>query len=533
VQLEKLTTDAQANPLDMSATSARHYPTASWAWSKHKPVPRSQGRSPVRADCLRDVAVHEVLQIRELLGLGEAIRVLVLEPHSPLVGHRLRASGLAGECWALVRRPSSAQELQNEPAYDQVIVSDWPSVVSSQEQVSSQIEFGRFDVIVCLELSRIFSHEGVVDALEWATSTLLSPFGYLVSGEPLPFFSLPELESRLLKSSLLLAADERVIETDWSWSVTRWQRRPGASAQISGRLSLATMKDVEQDANLRDTLISCYREVFGGDGEWGEWMYCISCERRYSRHEYEALTTRGQCVCRTPRPLVAYHTLESVLADMRHDLAAPENSHLYVRRGAGNQVDAFVWGSLSTAEEIAAGLLPRHGALEQQRLHRILMHQLAKLGITDPSPLIYHQISIGVLETVRNLSLVVWLFARMCQFALDHGTEYVVAATIPTVNSFKLLRSIGMEVVYTYPPPDTNVVVPPIRLREEICQDDGRSMLIRSALDDNGVILGGSVRVLLKNLSCQSDRTLVAQTLRYMKREKMAQPVVAGHGSGD
>ena len=68
------------------------------------------------------------------------------------------------------------------------------------------------------------------------------------------------------------------------------------------------------------------------------------------------------------RPLVAYHTPERVLADIRHDLATPENSHLYVRRGAANQVDAFVWGSLSTAEEIALDLLPRYGALEQQRL---------------------------------------------------------------------------------------------------------------------------------------------------------------------
>ena len=64
-----------------------------------------------------------------------------------------------------------------------------------------------------------------------------------------------------------------------------------------------------------------------------------------------------------------------------------------------------------------------------------------------------------MLETVRNLSLVRWLFARMCQFALDRGTEYVVAATIPTVNSCKLLRSIGMEVVYTYPPTDADVPV--------------------------------------------------------------------------
>jgi hypothetical protein len=120
----------------------------------------------------------------------------------------------------------------------------------------------------------------------------------------------------------------------------------------------------------------------------------------------------------------------------------------------------------------------------------------------------------------------------MCQFALDRGSEYVVAATIPTVNSYKLLRSIGMEVIYTYPSTENTIPVLPIELREEIFQGRGRSMLLRSALDDSGVILGGSVRSLLKNMSYQSDRTLVAQTLRYMKQEKTGQSVVVGDESG-
>ena len=392
---------------------------------------------------------------------------------------------------------------------------------------------GQFDIVVALELSRILPREYIARALKWAATSLVSPYGYLASGEPLCATAMDEIQTQLLRSDFLLAADQRQVEADWTWSLTRWQRRPGASAQVSGRLSLVTMRDVENDVTLRDTLISCYREAFGEDGEWGEWMYCASCERRYSRPEYDLLTKRGQCICGTSRPLVAYHTPERVLADIRHDLAVPENSHLYVRRGAANQVDAFVWGSLSTAEEIALDLLPRYGVLEQQRLRRILALQLAKVGIADPSALIYHQVSIGVLETVRNLSLVRWLFTRMCQFALDRGTEYVVAATIPTVNSFKLLRSIGMEVVYTYPPTDVGLVVLPIHAREEIFQGSGRSMLLRSALDDRGVILGGSVRALLKNMSYQSDWTLVAQTLRYMKHEKTAQSVVVGKGSSD
>ena len=509
VQLEKLTTDAKANPLDMPATSASDYPTASWAWSKHKPVPRSQGRSPVRTKSLLDVAVHEVLQIRELLGLGEAMRVLVLGPYSPLVGHRLRASGLAGECWALVRHPSSAQGLQNEATYDQVIVSDWPSVVSSQEHLSSQIEFGRFDVIVCLELSRIFSPEGVVDALEWATSTLLSPFGYLVSGEPLPFFSLPELESSLLKSSLLLAADERVVETDWSWSVTRWQLRPGDSSRLAGQFCEITRADMERRASLKHAVVSCFRETFGGD-EWGEWMKCADCHRHYSCSEYNALAPSGQCLCGTSRPLDCYHKPHEVLAELYTDLTDSTNSRLYVREGPVGNVDAFIWGSLITTQQASSHLLSHYGAQKQKRLQGTLDSLLQRQGIYDPSTLIFYMAYLGVLEQVRSLSLVRALFTRICQFAVDRGVELVIGATIPTVNTYTLLCGIGMEPVYTYPARPSQARI--------------------SRLDESGVVLGGNARSLLSQVSC-SERRLALHIGRSIRQGRV--PVSGDYENSD
>jgi hypothetical protein len=185
-------------------------------------------------------------------------------------------------------------------------------------------------------------------------------------------------------------------------------------------------------------------------------------------------------------------------------------------------VDAFVWGSLRTAKQIACDLLPHQGMFEQKRLQRILARQLEQLGMTDPSALIYHQEFIGALEAVRNLSLVRSLFARMCQFALDHRIEYVVTATIPTVNAYTLLRSIGMEVVYSYPLLEASAQIVPIEQREEIMLGNGMTTSLRSALDEAGVILGGSVHTLLKQLSLQSDRTLFSQILRYMKQEKTA-----------
>jgi hypothetical protein len=538
MQVDETRADIELRMLDALHVAVGHFggrrKSGKVVTAQNAPASHVPGLQVV-VESLSDAVVHEVLQIlqmSDLLRPKDLPRVLIVEPLSSSVGDKLKAAGFAGELWALCS-PTSPFFFQRQrgSAYDHVVMADWLSAARDNGQCSSLEEIGQFDIVVMLEVARAVPHEQVAAMLRWSAGRLLRPYGYLVSAEPWEAPSQVELETKLLHSELILAADERKIETDWSWSLTRWQMRPGASSQLGGRLSLVTMKDVERDSTVRDTLFSCYLEAFG-DGEWGEWMYCVSCERRYSRSEYAALSVQDQCVCGAPRPLVAYHTLEFVLADMRHDLATPENSHLYVRLGAANQVDAYIWGSLSTAEEIAFDLLPRQGSIEQRKLRRILAHQLEKFGISDPSALIYHQESIGVLEAVRNLSLVRALFTRMCQFALDRGSEYVVAATIPTVNSYKLLRSIGMEVIYTYPSTENTIPVLPIELREEIFQGRGRSMLLRSALDDSGVILGGSVRSLLKNMSYQSDRTLVAQTLRYMKQEKTGQSVVVGDESG-
>jgi hypothetical protein len=534
MQVEETRADIELRVLDARDVTVSHsggrHKSGKVVTAQNAPASHVPGLQVV-VGSLSDAVVHEILQISDLLRPKDLPRVLIVEPLSSSVGDKLKAAGFAGELWALCS-PTSPSFFQRHAgsAYDHIVMADWLSAAYDNGQCPSLAEVGQFDIVVMLEVARAVPHEQIAATLRWSAGRLLTPYGYLVSAEPWEVSSQADLETKLLHSELLLAADERKIETDWSWSLTRWQMRPGDSCHLSGRFSLVTGRDLEQDVTLRDLLVSCYREVFG-ESEWGEWMYCSFCERRYSHQEYEALSLQDECLCGAENSLVVYHTPESVYSQVRHDLAVAENSHLYLRRGLANQVDAFIWGSLRSAEEISLDLLPRQGIIEQQRLQRILAHQLEYFGITDPSVLIYHQSFIGALEPVRNPSLVRSLFARMCQFTLDRGIEYVVTATIPSVNAYKILRSLGMEVVYTYPSVSADVQVAPVPWPEEVIPDNCITAVLRSALDESGVILGGSVREVLKQMSCQSDRKLITQLLRYMKQEKTIESGVAAHTS--
>ncbi|MGO8949075.1 MAG: hypothetical protein ACLQUY_15800 [Ktedonobacterales bacterium] len=450
---------------------------------------------------LSEALVQEVMQIRDVLGPKDLVRVLILEPFSSALGQQLWAAGFAGERWALLRHPYlPTLQRQAGPAYDHVIIADWLSPIIDNQRLPSLVEVGRFDIIVVSELSRIMPREQIAATLQWVASTLLSPYGYLVSGEPGSVTAQVDLETPLLHSELLLAADKRQIEADLSWSLTCWQRRPGDSSRLSGQIREISRADLERRASLRQALAACYQEVFGGD-EWAEWMRCLDCYRYYSYSEYLSLSPSGHCVCGTERPLNLYHSPRSILGELYVDLAERAKSRLYVRSGETGNIEAFIWGSLVTAEQLASDLLAYHGEVEQSRLQSSVATFLDRQGIHDPSALVLHIAYVGALKQVRSLSLARSLLTRICQFAVDSHVDAVVLATIPTVNTFALMRGIGMEVVYTYPS------LPPQEWT--------------SRLDESGVVLSGTARSLLSQISCSETR-LALHIGRSTKRMPVA-----------
>jgi hypothetical protein len=440
----------------------------------------------VVAGSLSDAVVHEILEISGVLRPKDLPRVLIVEPFSSAVGDKLKAAGFTGELWALCS-PTSSFFFQGQGgcAYDHVVMADWLSAAHDNRQRSSLGEIDQFDIVVMLEVARVAPHDQIAAMLRWSAGTLLAPYGYLVSAEPWEALSQTDLETKLLHSELLLAADERKIETDWSWRLSRWQLRPGDSSRLTGQISEITRTDLERNASVRQTLVGCYQEVFGGD-EWGEWMRCPHCYRHYSFAEYEKLTPRGQCICGTDQSLDLYHAPESVLGELQLGLRDRVRSRLYVRGGPADDILAFIWGTLVTAEQIARDLVQYHGGVEQFRLRSALGALLEAQGNYDPSALILHICYLGAVKEARSLSLVRSLFSRMCQFAVDSRVDVVAVATIPTVNTYTLLRGIGMDIVYPYPS------LPPQKRT--------------SRLDESGVVLGGAARSLLAQVACSETR---------------------------
>lgn len=522
---------------------------------------------------LADAAARECLQALELLrspdtaGTPAAERVLVLEPFVNSIGQHLRAGGFSGQSVALMSPllssyPGCAADQNPAPeAFDQVVVRDWLAWVHDQ-QIPSAVSTQPFQVIVALDLVRVLSEEDWRATLLWLSGLLVAE-GFLVVGEPADRIQQQALERELLSVGFVLAADAREVDTDWSRRVLRWQYRPGDLNRLPGVLTRIQYTDVTADPTLKQTVINAYREIFGGD-EWGEWMKCAACGRQFSRRAYENLNPIRCCPCGARDSLEQFHSPQRVLNEMSYDLADSERSRLYVCIGQTDEVEAFIWGYLATAREIADILLPRQGAAEQQRLTQLLYDRLALLGVANPeSALIYHQAYIGSVRQARSFSLPRVLFARMCQFALDHESQLVVTATIPAVNAYALVRGIGMDVLYRYPslPRETRATAregagggaissiepahaAPGALSYGVATAEGHtSIAVRTAvaqelhvaspdashasgqhpvmpysrLDEEGVILAASVSEVLSLMVRKSDRALVRAVGTFLR----------------
>ncbi|HLZ21749.1 MAG TPA: hypothetical protein VKQ30_06475 [Ktedonobacterales bacterium] len=533
------------------------------------------------APTLADAVARECLQTLDLLQATMSGRVLLVEPFAETAGRLLREGGFQGQRVALLSPISHTGPLGHRPArgqitslealadqtvapheqpmtarrniaagFDRAVVNDWLSAV--HEQRFPEIpQDQRFQVIVIQQLSRMFSPDDWLAALHWLKN-LLVPEGFLIIGEPSSWIDQRALEAELHTAGFLLAADTRRIETDWSWRILRWQHRPGDFGRLPGTLVRVRRSDLDTRHGLRQAVVASYREVFGGD-EWGEWMWCSVCPRQYSRREYEELDPADQCVCGAERSLEVMHPPEHVLAEVRRDLADSDRSRLYVCIGQSREVEAFIWGYITTARRIAEILLPRQGEDERQLFIQRLLDRLARLGVANPeSAPIYHQAYIGSVKQVRSFSLPRALFARMCQFALDQDVRLAVTATIPSVNAYALLRGIGMDVVYTYPPlsPESrlrdrqaergfeiteappNVPAPAISQPSEAAttphdghdSDDGDVVMPYSRLDESGVIVAGSVHDVLSLLMSKSDRGLAKAVGVFLRQQRDGAP---------
>jgi len=484
---------------------------------------------PAPTDSLPIAAARDAMQALALLDATTTGRVLVVEPFSDSLMRTMRQTGFTGECvtWARTPRDGATGEDARWSALlaqsDQVFVGDWfdyqpdgddPHTAPHRDALPNPD--GRFQLIVALELTRLLPAERHIAFLQYLT-TLLAPLGFLIVGEPADVAQ-DQLAAALTYEGMAQTADARRLNADWDWRITRWQLRSGRATRRTGSLEPITYAEIATQPRTQDAVVSAYREVFGGD-EWSEWMFCPVCSRQYSRHEYESLNS-PVCVCDAHALLEVYHTTDDVLLQARHDLADPAHSRLYARWGHESaRLDAFIWGYVTDPRGLAESLLPRQGAMEQDRFQRSLAGYLNRVGVTDDAPPIYHQAFIGALEQTRNFGVVRAMFTRVSQFAIDQHAPVMVTATIPSVNAFALLRGIGMEVIYTYPTeaelgPDAQAPLTPKPTQQE------KSMLLSSRLDEQGVILAGKSWSILSAITSASDRgleVLVARTLRQMR----------------
>ncbi len=442
-------------------------------------------------------------------------RVLLLGAETPSISRCLRVEGFTGERWTLLRRNRALANVL-DGSFERAVISDWldeidtwmESVAHDEEYVPGErlADAGQFDAIIAHDLARSVPSELLEPALAWL-ATFVSPQGYLITCEPMPRLGLEHLEDTLLRAGLLLAADDLTIDGVWQHTVSVFQRRRGDESRLSGVLRRITGAQVRGSKPLQQALSTAYREIFGGD-EWREWVRCTrpGCGKHYSRREAEALPEE-RCLCGWPHALEPYYTADSIHAKLRAELADDSSSRCYVRMGEANDVTAFIWGYITSAEDVTETLAPVGDALAFGRLHGEILALIEAAGGTGQAPDIYYQSEIGSLEAVRSLSLARALFYRVCRFAYDSGVYVMVTRTTRQSSAFPLLAGIGMKTLYDYATASYS--------------SDATDMPVDSShsTDDQRIVLGGDVRQILHMICTESDRRIALRVARYLRGE--------------
>lgn len=451
----------------------------------------------------------------DLLGGGTDRRVLILGSETPSISGDLRQEGFAGERWTLARRDRTVASAL-DGSFEHVVVSDWLDEIDAwiectangeeyapDEQLS---DMGQFDAVIAHDLVRSVPPEHLISTLAWL-ATFVSPQGYLVTCEPVQRLSLEDLEGRLLQSGLLLAADALRIDGTWQYTVAVFQHRRGDESRLSGVLLRLTGAQIKGSAPLRQAVSAAYREIFGGE-EWREWVRCTrpGCDHHYSRREADALADE-RCVCGWPHPLVPFHTADSIHAKLQEEMADDTLSRCYVRMGKANDVTAFIWGYITSVDDVAATLASQGDEFTFERLRNEMLALIEAADGGDQAPYVYYQSEIGSLESVRSLSLARALFYRVCRFAYDSGVRVIVTRTTRQSSAYPLLAGIGMKTLYDYATPTRPSDA------TDVAGVRGNST------DDQRIVLGGDVRQLVEMICSDSDRRIALRVARHLRGE--------------
>ncbi len=473
---------------------------------------------------------------------GAAPRVLVLEPRSDVLCHALRRAGFTGELWALLRRPiaypSTASQLRG--AYDSIAYWDWSEPVARLSHAADSVaastamstakapaRLGAFSAVVVSDASRLVSADQLSFLLS-ALGSLVQERGYLFVSEPYPDVDISLLEHQLLRSGLLLASDPEQIGDDWPRTLATFQKRGGEEAHLIGSLQRVEWPAVEASVSVQDGIVATYREVFGGD-EWHEWVRCTrpGANHHYSQREAALLSPPNQCICGWPRPLQSFHTHETVLEKLHHDLARQPVSCCYLKINQEDAVEGFTWGYLAEADDVAHMLAAGQGG----RVCDCLRERIGSL-VTDvdgdhshtavpssPATRVFYHSELGVRNSVRSLSLARGLFHRAFQFAYDHGASIVVLRTSMTSPAYDISKGLGMRTLYRYT--DASAMsaaelqfsssADPRHTRHRKAQRSLSSVLEQQA--DTRVVVGGDLKRMLQFLGGESDRRLVMRML--------------------
>lgn len=451
----------------------------------------------------------------DLLGGETDRRVLILGSETPSISGDLRQEGFAGERWTLARRDRTVANTL-DGSFEHVIVSDWLDEIDAwiecaangEEYVpdESLSDVGQFDAVIAYDLARSIAPDHLASALAWL-ATFISPQGYLITCEPAERLSLDDMEESLLRAGLLLAADTLTIDGVWQYTVAVFQRRRGDESRLSGVLRRLTGAQIAGSLPLRQAMSAAYREIFGGE-EWREWVRCTrpGCDHHYSRREADALVDE-RCVCGWPHPLVPFYTTDSIHAKLQEELANDSLSRCYVRMGKASDVTAFIWGYITSVDDVAATLASEGDEVTFQHIRDETLALIEEAGGSDQAPYIYYQSEIGSVESVRSLSLARALFYRVCRFAYDSGVGVLVTRTTRQSSAYPLLAGIGMKTLYDYASP--------------VCSSDGTDIGAGrgQSTDDQRIVLGGGVRQLLQMICSESDRRIALRVARHLRGE--------------
>lgn len=468
-------------------------------------------------------------------------RVLILEPRSDALCRVLRGGGFAGELWALLRRSitdiPTATQLRS--GYDRIACWDWSESITRLNHTTDSgatlskapANLGVFSAVVVSDASRLVPADQL-SLLLASLGSLVQERGYLFVSEPYPDVDTSQMEQQLLHSGMVLASDPENIGDDWPRTLATFQKRGDEEAHLIGALQRVDWPAVESNVSRQEHIVATYREVFGGD-EWHEWVRCTrpGANHHYSQREAALLSPPDRCLCGWSRPLQPFHTYDTVLEKLHHEIACQSTSCCYMRINSEDAVEGFTWGYLAEVDDVAHMLAGDHGGRACDELRR---HIGALVSDVDGNPLhtaessprrtrIFYHSELGVRNSARSLSLARGLFHRAFQFGYDQGASVVVLRTSINSPAYDISMGLEMRTLYRYAEAtgtsvgsqhDHDGPQQPSTTQHNRHRKAQRELSsILEQQPDTRVVVGGDLKRMLRHLGGESDRRLVMRML--------------------